>query len=78
MAIASATYPSSSSDMSLFAGPPSDMTNNQLQATWKTVEQQAHTLPSDQREHSEDAALKALSERADQRDGPELAVDQSR
>lgn len=60
MAIASTTYPSSNSNMSLFAGPASDMTNDQLQATWQAVQQQAHALPSDQREHSEDAALMQL------------------
>jgi hypothetical protein len=60
MAIASTTCPSSSSHMYLFAGSPSDMTNDQLQATWKTVEQQVHAFPSDQREHSEDAALMQL------------------
>jgi hypothetical protein len=60
MAIASATYPSSSSNMPLYAGPPSNMTNDQLQATWQAVQQQAHALPSDQREHSEDAALMQL------------------
>jgi hypothetical protein len=60
MAIASTTYPSSSNNVSLFAGPPSDMTNDQLQATWQAVQQQAHALPSDQRELSEDAALMQL------------------
>jgi hypothetical protein len=60
MAIASATYPASSSNMPLYAGPPSNMTNDQLQATWQAVQQQAHALPSDQREHSEDAALMQL------------------
>jgi hypothetical protein len=57
MAVASTSYPSSSSNMPLYAGPPSNMTNDQLQATWQAVQQQAHALPSDQREHSEDAAL---------------------
>jgi hypothetical protein len=60
MAIASTTYPSSSNNVSLFAGPPSDMTNDQLQTTWQAVQQQAHALPSDQREHSEAAALMQL------------------
>jgi hypothetical protein len=57
MAIASTTYPSSGSNMPLFGGPASDMTDNQLQATWQAVAQQAQDLPSDQREGSEDAAL---------------------
>ena len=57
MAVASTTFASSSSN--IFAGP-SDMTNDQLQATWKAVEQQAHALPSDQREHCEDAGLMQL------------------
>jgi hypothetical protein len=60
MPVASTTYPSSSSTTSLFAGPPSDMTNAQLQSTWQAVEQQAHALPSGQREHSEDAAFMQL------------------
>jgi hypothetical protein len=60
MAIASTSYPSSSGNMPLCAGPPSNMTNDQLQATWQAVQQQAHALPSDQREHSEDAALMQL------------------
>jgi hypothetical protein len=61
MPVASTTYPSSSSsNTSLFAGSPPDMTNDQLQATWQAVEQQAHALPSGQREHSEDAAFMQL------------------
>jgi hypothetical protein len=60
MAIASTGFPSSSSKMSLFAAPASNMTNDQLQATWQAVEREAHHLPSDQREHSEDAALMQL------------------
>lgn len=54
------TYPSSSSSMSNSAGLPADMTNNQLQATWQAVEQQAQALPKDQREHAEDVALMQL------------------
>jgi hypothetical protein len=60
MAIASTTYSSSNGNMSLLAGPPSNLTNDQLQATWQVVQQQALALPSDQREHSEDAALMQL------------------
>jgi hypothetical protein len=36
------------------------MTNDQLQATWQAVEQQAHALPSGQSENSEDGALMHL------------------
>jgi hypothetical protein len=60
MTVDSTSYPSSSSSTSLSAGPPADKTNDQLQAAWQAIEQQAHALPSGQRKHSEDAALMQL------------------